>query len=303
MNMRLLFSSLLVLGAGLAMAQKASFDVASIKPSDPQPMGVVMMRMGSDRGMIDYKHVNLRALVQRAFNVKDYQVAGPNWMGSEFFDVQAKLPPDTPDEKRAEMLQTLLEERFGLKFHKETKEVPIYSLVVGKNGPKLKQVEPPPNMNADGTLKQAAAGGGFAKAGPDGPPKMGRGPGPGGMMIGLEGGGKAHLQAKAAKMSMLVDLLSRQVDRPVIDNTGLTGFYDINLDFKPDMAAMMKGMPGPMMGGRGPEGGPGGPAPDSVEAPSIFTAVQDQLGLKLESKKGPVETIVVDHIAKSPIEN
>ena len=99
-------------------------------------------------------------------------------------------------------------------------------------------------------------------------------------------------------------MLSRQVGKPVFDNTGITGQYDFDLEFKPEegMGGMMRGMPMPM-----PRGDGGGeahsPAPDGVEAPSIFTAVQEQLGLKLEGKKGPIETIVVDFAEKVPTEN
>lgn len=303
--MRIGFSSLFVLGAGLALAQKASFDVASIKPAAPQEIGKIMMSMGGDPGMIDYKHVSLRMLVQRAFGVKDYQVTAPDWAATAFFDVQAKLPPDTPTEKRNEMLQTLLEERFGLKVHKETKEVPVYSLVVGKTGAKLKEVEGPPQAAPGGAPGNNVGRGGSYGTGDKMPPSAAR---PGTMMMRMEGPGKMNLDARAMKMDNFVDFISRQVDRPVLNDTGLTGFYDIQIDFKAEGRMMMAGIPaGPRGdGGPGGAGGPGaggGPAPDGVEAPSIFTAVQDQLGLKLESKRGPIETVVVDHLEKSPIEN
>jgi uncharacterized protein (TIGR03435 family) len=321
-------SSLFLLGAGLALAQKPTFDVASIKAAAPQTDGRIMISMGGDPGMIDYKHVSLRMLVTRAFGVKDYQVTGPDWMNSEFFDVQAKHPPNTPKEVENQMLQTLLEERFGLKFHKEGKEVPIYSLVAGKNGPKLKKAEElPPNATADG--KPPAPGGSTGFGGPSaGGPSVGGGGGggmvagslrtntntnvdggrggriggPGSMMMRMEGPGKMHLTAKAMQVSNFTDFLARQVDRPVFDNTGITGYYDIEMDFKPEGGGMGRGMM-IMPPGAHPPSNSDGPAPDGVEAPSIFTALQDQLGLKLEAKKGPIDTIVVDHIEKTPIEN
>src|SRR3954470_5517775 len=107
--MRFIFSSLFVLGAGLALAQKPSFEVASIKPAAPQTDGRIMMMMGGDPGMFDFKHVNLRMLVTRAYGIKDYQLNAPDWMNSVFYDVQAKMPPDTPPEVKNQMLQTLLE--------------------------------------------------------------------------------------------------------------------------------------------------------------------------------------------------
>jgi uncharacterized protein (TIGR03435 family) len=104
-------------------------------------------------------------------------------------------------------------------------------------------------------------------------------------------------------MSGFADFLSRQVDRPVLDNTGLTGYYDIEMEFKPEMGAGRGIMVAPRPAEGGGPGGSGGPAPEGVEAPSVFTALQDQLGLKLEPKKGPIESFVVDHLEKSPIEN
>jgi uncharacterized protein (TIGR03435 family) len=300
--MRFVFSTLLLFGAaGAGFAQKASFDVASVKASPPQQEGRIMSRVGGDPGMIDYNHVNLRMLVQRAFGVKDYQVVGPDWMSTVYFDVQAKLPPDTPQEKRNEMMQTLLEERFGLRFHKESKEVPIYALVVAKGGLKMKEVEAPPqNPGPSG-----ASGGNVRTPNSGGPPKSDGpmpAPAPGMMMMRIEGAGRAHLQAGAMQIKSLTDMISRQVDRPVIDETGLTKYYDVELEFKPEGGMMMRGMPMPMPRGDGAGGG-SGPAAEGVEAPSIFTALQDQLGLKLESKRGPIETIVVDRIEKTPIEN
>src|SRR3954449_5122415 len=140
--MRTLATTLFLAGAASAFAQ--TFEVASIKTAAPQEVGRVMVRMGGDPGRIDYKNVSLRDLIRQAYDVKDYQVVAPDWMNSARFDVQAKLPPDTPKEVRAVMMQALLAERFGLKTHKESKEVQVYSLIVGKNGAKLKKAEDRP---------------------------------------------------------------------------------------------------------------------------------------------------------------
>lgn len=117
-------------------------------------------------------------------------------------------------------------------------------------------------------------------------------------------GGRMRLTATGMTVEGFADMLSRQVGKPVFDHTGITGLYDIDLEFKPEEGmggGMMRGMPMPMPRDGGGEAH--SPAPDAVEAPSIFTAVQDQLGLKLEGKKGPIETIVVDHAEKVPTEN
>src|SRR3954471_3836673 len=137
--MRSIVITLVLLGGSAVFAQ--TFEVASIKAAAPQTEGRFMVRMGGDPGRIDYTNVSLRDLIRQAYAVKDYQVVAPDWTNSARFDVQAKLPPDTPQEQRNMMMQALLAERFGLKIHKESKEVPVYSLVVGKNGPKLTKAE------------------------------------------------------------------------------------------------------------------------------------------------------------------
>ncbi len=286
----------LTLLSGSAFAQ--TFEVASIKPAAPQTDGRIMVRMGGDPGRVDYANVSLRDLVRQAYGVKDYQVVAPDWMNSARFDVQAKVPPDTSQEQRNLMMQALLAERFGLKIHKESKEVPVYSLVVGKNGPKLKKTE------------EGQPGGDAVRPNVAAPPLPGggRGPGPGGpgmMRIMMQPGGKMRLNATGMELSTFAEMLSRQVGKPVFDNTGITGLYDIDVEFKPEEGmGMMRGMPMPMPKPGDSGGGEAhGPVLENVEAPSIFTAVQDQLGLKLEGKKGPIETIVVDYSEKVPTEN
>jgi uncharacterized protein (TIGR03435 family) len=199
------------------------------------------------------------------------------------------------------MWQTLLAERFKLQIHRETKELPMYALVVGKNGPKMKASEIEPN---------APAGGGPGNGGPpplppirmgkDGMPQLpggGRGP-----MIMMNGRG--HVTAKMMSMPGLVDILARSVDRPVVDQTELKGTYDFNLDYTPDESTRMPlpgGVPPPPPGVGEGGGLHGAENPDN--GLSLFAALQAQLGLKLEPKKGPVELIVIDHVEKAPTEN
>src|SRR3954471_18385672 len=152
--MRSIVTTLILFGGSAACAQ--TFEVASIKPAAPQAEGRIMVRMGGDPGRIDYANVSLRDLVRQAYGVKDYQVVAPDWTNSARFDVQAKLPPDTPQDEKNLMMQALLAERFGLKVHKESKDVPIYSLVVGKNGPKLTKAEDLPPGSADAAGPNAA---------------------------------------------------------------------------------------------------------------------------------------------------
>lgn len=330
--MRSLATTMLLLAGSAAFAQNPTFDVASIKPTAPQEMGRIMVRMGGDPGRIDWVNVSLRDVVRTAYGVKDYQVSGPDWMTSARFDIQAKYPPDTPIETRNLMLQALLAERFNLKAHKESKETQTYSLVVGKNGHKLKKADPEkmttmmldgpggpggPGMS-DRNVRAAAGGpssgpaagagatsggavGGSRSGGPGGGPGGPGGGGRGMTMMRMEGPGKLHMTSMGTSLTNFAEMLARQVGKPVFNETKLEDLFDIDLEFKPEagMGGMVR-MAGP---GGMPHGDGGGPAPDAVEAPSIFTAVQDQLGLKLESKKGPIETVVVDSANKTPTEN
>ncbi|HEY6250018.1 MAG TPA: TIGR03435 family protein [Candidatus Angelobacter sp.] len=251
-----------------------SFEVASIKPNkaDDQRM---MFRMTPDG--FSASGVPLKLLIEFAYNIKDFQISGgPGWIDSERYDIDAKMdeanieaikkmPRDQAVEQRRLMVQSLLADRFKLKVTHSNKELPIYALVVAKNGPKLVQA-------AD---TSSAPGG----------------PGPQSQLRFTPG----ELSGTGIRMSGLANQLSREIGRKVVDKTGLQGNYDFTLHWTPDRPA-----DGP--GGPGSAGAPGdAPAPDS-SGPSVFTALQEQLGLKLESQKGPVETLIIDSIEK-PSEN
>jgi uncharacterized protein (TIGR03435 family) len=271
--------------AVLARAQDApadipKFDVATIKPNKSGEMRM-MMRFVPDG--LTMEGVPVQLMIQGAFNVEQDRVLGaPGWVKTDRYDVQAKVAPeDAPKldklkpEQRQEMLQPLLEDRFNLKFHHETREMPVYALVVAKGGPKLKASAPP-------------EGGDAAKG------KFGS------LMMGV-----GNLESAGSSVDMLAHVLSRQVGRTVIDKTGLSGKFDYTLHFTPENMPPRMG-PGPAAGpASGPDGGkPGADAPPSPDTsgPDIFTALEEQLGLKLVSEKGPVDVIVIDHIDK-PSEN
>jgi uncharacterized protein (TIGR03435 family) len=291
----------------LAQAPSPTFEVATIKPAAPQGPGRFMIGMSGgpgtrDPGQMTFSNVNLSMLVANAFDVRDYQVNAPAWMDSERFDIVAKVPQGATRDDVRKMILNLLTERFKMKIHKESKEAAIYALIVGKNGPKLKESSKEEAPPTDGD----APGGG---RGPIGPPQRDKNGFPvlrggRGNLIFMGPNGRLQMTSGHATMAMLAATLSGQIGRPVVDQTGLAGEYDYQLEFTREGLAMPKGMP--MMGP--PPGGDGGrgPAPtgDGGEAgPSIFTAVQEQLGLRLESRKGPVELIVVDSAEKTPTEN
>jgi uncharacterized protein (TIGR03435 family) len=276
----------LILSAGLATiprihAQSSpapaapAFEVASVKSNksgDQRTM--IQMPPG---GRYTATNIPLRLLLRQAYEVQEFQiVGGPNWLASDRFDIIAKAPDGTtgPEQMRL-MLRALLADRFKLVAHTETREMPIYSLVLaredGKLGPKLSAAKvdcdarfsaarrggPPPEFPAPGQQAECA----FMMA-------------PGSMNVG------------GMPMLELARALSPAVGRIVIDKTGLNGRYDFQMTYTPEGR------------GFGPGPGPGGaePPPADPNTPSLFTALQEQLGLKLESARGPVDVVVIDRV-------
>jgi uncharacterized protein (TIGR03435 family) len=298
---------LLVLAAGAAMAQTAAFEVASVKPAAPLDRGQILsgqMHVGMkiDAARVDIGFMSLADLIRVAYRVKPYQVSGPDWMASERFDVLAKMPEGATSEQVPEMLQALLAERFKLTVHRESKEHAVYALVVGKNGPKLKESLPDADMPAtteDVNPQVRLSGRGenisvSISGGQIGTAHMSMGP-----------NGTMRLEAPKMNMAALADTLSRFFERPVVDLTELKGTYQVALDLSMEdlrNAARTMGMMGPGMGG-GRDGAR--PPTDAASDPgglSIFAAVQ-QLGLKLEPRKVPIDLVVIDHLEKAPTEN
>jgi uncharacterized protein (TIGR03435 family) len=205
-----------------------------------------------------------------AYNIRPPQLSGaPNWVNTARFDINAKvddafieeLKKMEAEERRKQsnlLLQSLLAERFDLKVSHTTKELPVYWLVVAKGGPKIQESRPDPK-------------------GPE-------------TNVSSHGGGPVQMEAKGLTMAMFAESLSRQVDRTVLDQTGLTGRYDFTLQWSrdQDQGAIFKATDDR-------SGAASTPPPDS-SSPTIFTAIREQLGLKLESTKGPVDILVIEHI-------
>ncbi len=266
--------------------QKITFEVASIKPAAPMPMGKMAVGMNSDAGMLRYTNVSLKDCIRTAYRVKDFQVQGPDWIESTRFDIVAKLPADSTKDQIPEMLQTLLADRFKLTLHRETKEHAIYALIVGKGGPKLKPAEVQ-------TREGPPAGGNL---GSGGPPRNGM------MMMRVDPAG-AHLKAPSATLAQLAEMISRFSERPVVDMTGIQGQYDFDLVFSPEnMKGMMHGLPGGPMPCRQVKGSVRRRMRRSEPAGSIYESVQ-RYGLKLDPRKAPMEILIVDHIERTPTEN
>ncbi|MBL8215341.1 MAG: TIGR03435 family protein [Bryobacterales bacterium] len=259
--MRYTFACALALLAAVA-AHAQKFEVATIKPNANNDHRV-MMRMAPG-GRVNMTGVTVRQLISQAFNVRDFQISGgPSWMGSDAWDIQAKAEDGAgdrvPRETMQAMLRTLLVDRFALKVREESQEASGYVLLTGKSGPKLKVSE--------------------SAGGPQGMIRMGRG------MINTQG----------ATMAMLVQQLSQQLGKPVVDKTGIDGRYDIELRWTPE--------PGQGLGGLGgPPPPPDALPPADPNGLTIFTAVQEQLGLRLDSQKTTVPVIIVEALSR-PSEN
>jgi uncharacterized protein (TIGR03435 family) len=255
-------------------AARPEFEVASVKPNTSgSNMISVRPPVG---GRFTATNARLKMLIGLAYNVKTAQISGgPQWLGSDGYDIAAKAAdPNTNLDQLRPMLQTLLENRFQLKVHRETKEMPIYVLMLAKNASKLPE----------------AKDGGCVKMEPGSPPPPP--PTPGQLPPILCGGflrAPNLLQAGKVDMKQLANVLADVLGRPVVDKTGFTGTFDVKLEFTPE---------GTTFGDFGPP--PGGLTPGfDTSGPSIFTALQDQLGLKLESQKGPGEILVIDHAEKA----
>src|SRR5579872_3889857 len=253
------------------------FDVASIKPAAPDARGMFVRPMPG--GHVKVTNMTLQMLIEIAYRLQPFQITGASgWMESVHYDIDAK--PDSPTQQSdwRVMLQGLLADRFQLVFHRETKELPIYALVLahkdGKLGPGMTE-------SKEGSCTV------FDPSKP--PPPRNDGP----QACGSQFMSPRSVTAIAVPVANITPMLSRMLGRQVVDKTGLTAKYDMKMEFTPDESQLA------MMA---PPGAPPPPPPDSSSAPSIFTALQEQLGLKLETQKGPVEVIVVDR-AEKPSQN
>jgi uncharacterized protein (TIGR03435 family) len=235
-----------------------AFDVATIKPTPPDAKpGRYITMQGTNRFVV--KYYTLKLMIAAAYNVSPKVISGgAGWVDSDHFDIAALTPGDTrPSQpEQMAMLRTLLTDRFKLTFHREEKDFSIYALEVAKGGPRLKESTAPPSDPAQ--------------------------------LISTVYSDHLHLPARNATMSDFASLLQRALlDRPVVDETGLTGRYDFDLDWAADET---------QFGGEVPS------APADAQALPFFTAIQQQLGLRLEATRGNVQAFVIDH-AEPPSAN
>lgn len=243
----------MLVNGGAQEAKRPEFEVASMKSSPPATGPTIVINgMGTFRGgRLTFTNASLNDLLKYAYSVtSDAQLAGPEWIASKAvrFDIEALAPVDTPRDRLALMLQALLADRLKLSAHHEQRELRYLSLTAGKDGPKMAVAE----QNPAGDTAYNIAG---------------------------------RIVRKRISMPQLALLISRFEHLPVIDSTGLDGFYEVHLEWTPVDLSVQD------------------PPADSVVGPSIFNAVQSQLGLKLESRRGPLDVLVIDNVRKVPIDN
>ncbi len=214
-----------------------SFSVASIRPSATVTLGATLGMQPG--GRFDYENVTVKGLLTFGYDVRASQIiGGPGWIGTERYDVTGQSDSDANLDRYRLMVKNLLTERFGLMTHNEVKEDSVFILRVAKNGSKLT-----PNRSE-----------------------------------GLQARGRAgELFATKVSLDILASLLAARLDRPVLDQTGITGEYDVKMEWDPSNE-VTDALPG--------------------SKPSIFTAIQEQLGLRLESGKGPVPVVVIDSVTR-----
>jgi uncharacterized protein (TIGR03435 family) len=245
-----------------SLAQNPSFEVASVKRNNSGSTAASWS--GNDEsGHLKATNVSLRQFVIQAYGVLNFQlVGGPSWISTERFDIEARGDTGAMANARAEvmrqMLQSLLEERFQLKVHRETREQPVFILSVAKDGSKLRPT-------IEGGLGPDGSGLGSTRTS--------------GTFAGVE------MRGSGMTMDRLVNMLASSVGRPIIDQTNLTGMYDFTLKFASSAVPTA-----------------GADSATEPVGPSLFTAIQEQLGLRLESGKGLVEVLVIDS-ASEPSEN
>ena len=281
-----------MLASSLALAQapepKLEFEVASVRKSETNPAAdnAVALGLRMDGAQARIGRLTLRDYIGMAWRVKTYQILGPDWLGTERFDINAKLPAGATADQIPRMLQSLITERFGLKFHREPKEMPVYALMIGKPPLKLKDsvIDPNAPVQTGVAISASDSAAGVSV-------NMGNG------SSYTFAGGK--FDGRKIDGRILADVIERYTDRPVTDATGLKGTYDFNFEVTPEeyqtlliRAAVNSGVVLPPQALRLLDNG-GDPLGSAVE----------QLGLKLDSRKVPVDLLVVDQVLKTPIDN
>ena len=259
------------------LAQGQTFDVASVKLTSPDAQGNTGRFQFLPGGAFRASNIPLNFLIQQVYQLRSFQIAGdPQSMAviadgeNARYEIEAKGDPSATEAQVREMVKALLADRFRLKVHHETRDLPVYALIAAKGGIKL----PPPKDGGKARIRGAFS---FID--------------------------KGWIQGNAVQMAILVQLLSANTDRPVIDKTGFTQPFDFRLTWTPDTGAAPDATPAAGEAGLCPASFAQdqeklGMKPETLSCPSIYTAVQDQLGLRLDPQKAPTDVLVIDHVER-----
>ncbi|HVY94850.1 MAG TPA: TIGR03435 family protein, partial [Bryobacteraceae bacterium] len=270
----------------------------------------------------EYLYLDLKSLICYAYNVKPFQVTGPDWLATDRFDIIAKFPQGAKKEDASKMLQSLLADRFNLALHRTDEEHPVLALVPGKGGLKLKESAETPKPIDESV---PAPPGTVTTQGPDGPIRMTVKPGSGAVVDMGEKGKMTytvvpanqaiHIELSMVTIPGLADMMTQMMQqfsggvgggRQIVDMTGIKGHYEAAIDISlADMMAMARsaGMDIPGAPGGGAAQATAGIASEPNSGAQTVTDAIQSMGLKLESRKAPIEQLVVDHIEKTPTEN
>jgi uncharacterized protein (TIGR03435 family) len=280
---------LLCVSAAFGQAPRPEFEVASIKPSDTTATDRMSVGVHLDGAQVHVGSFSLKDYLLMTFNIKIYQLEGPDWISSARFDIDAKVPSGVEKPDIRAMMRSLLEDRFGLKTHKGSKELPVYAVVLAPDGLKMKESKLEPGetlFTANDTVDVKASGGRE------------------GVNLNYGHGttfafANNKIEGRRLTMGLFVDILGRFTDRPVVDKTGLTAPYDFTIDLSQEdymgmliRSAVNAGVTLP---------------PEALRLmnnsdDTLMMALR-RLGLKLENRKAPVDTVVVDEMRKTPSEN
>lgn len=284
----IVFSVVLASTSVFGQTPKPEFEVASIKPSTPAT-GAINAGVHIDGARVSCTQLSLNDFIGMAYRVKRHQIVGPEWLASDRYDINATLPEGAKREQVPDMIKSLLESRFGMKMHRDTKEFAVYGITVAKGGLKMKESAPDENAGAEPRKSIDVKVSGNAA----------------GTTLDYGNGsyftfGNNRFEAKKLTMTAFADTLARFADRPVVDMTELKGAYDLSAEFSPEdframmiRAAIAAGItlpPQALM------------LLEHANGDSLPAALQT-LGLKMEPRKAPIEVLVIDHAEKNPTEN
>lgn len=275
-----------------------AFEVTSVKKLPPAGDGPVMVRIGGgDGNRWIGQNVTLGMLVRSAygqrFGLEGQIVGGPGWLQADRFDVTGVAASVPTREEQQQMVQRLLADRFKLVVHVEKREMPVYALVVADNRGRLGRDLKATDVDCEALQAEQKRTG--ERPAPPAPRQPGEPARPCSNFV-MRGGQTMILESGAATMAQLSSSLSAPAGRPVVDRTGLRGYFAYKVEFAPD-----PGTTG-LLGGPPPPGQPGGAGGAPSDLPSVFSAVQEQLGLKLDARREPVDVLVIDS-ASQPTED